>query len=121
VRAAFVVSLTALVILLGADLAHSVVTPRVAISATGAGYGKKITVSVTTPSGKPVRGATVLASATMNASGHFMSVAPARLAQRSRGVYGGSLRFAMPGQWVVKVDVSGPSINPVTSRLTIRL
>lgn len=95
--------------------------PKVTISATGAGYAKTLEVTVETASGKPVKGAVVTASATMKAPGHFMSVAPARLKERSGGRYAGGLRFVMLGQWTVKVEVSGQSIRPVTARLTIRL
>jgi hypothetical protein len=102
--------------------AQAAVAPAVHVSATGVGYAKTVTVRVAAPgSGKPVRHAVVRASATMRAPGHFMSARPVRLVERAPGVYRGTLRFVMLGQWVIRVEVAAPSRPAVTSRLTIRL
>lgn len=50
-----------------------------------------------------------------------MSVPAVRFTERTPGVYAGSLRFVMLGEWVVRVEVSGASIATTTARLTIRL
>ena len=121
-RAVSLLVVAAVSVLFGVPAAWARVTPRIEIeTAGGAGYARPLTVRVTTPTGKPVRRATVLASGTMDSPGHFMSVAPRRLVERSPGVYRGQLSFIMLGQWVIRVEVSSPTIRTSTARTAIRL
>jgi YtkA-like len=95
--------------------------PALSIEVDGSAYARSITVRVTSPAGKAVTGATVAVSASMNAPGHFMSVAARRAGSTGRGVYRTRLQFPMLGRWTIHVHVEAAGLARVTRRVTIGL
>lgn len=67
-------------------------------------------------SGKPVRGATVLASAEMSEP-HLMRIAPWRLSETAAGMYRARVRFVMPARWTVSIAVSGERVVAARSSM----
>ena len=130
-RVAAILSVAVVALAVAALLASAVAAwaaegaaPRPAISVTvsGGGYVRDVTIRLTaTKGGRPVRGATVLASAGMSAPGHFMTVPARAAAERAPGLYRARLRFLMLGRWVLKISVTGPGLAPTTTRLTLQL
>ena len=81
----------------------SAARPRVDVEvAPGSGNARVVVVRLT-KAGKPVRGATVVASAKMSLPGHVMTMAGVRLRQRGAGIYKGTIRFVMLGRWRITV------------------
>lgn len=70
--------------------------------------------------GKPVRGATVLATAEMDAS-HLMRLTPWRLRETAAGLYRARVRFAMPARWTVTIAVSGKRVIAARSSLGVTI
>jgi hypothetical protein len=96
--------------------------PRIEITLAGSGYSRTVIVRVTVgPGAKPVRGATVNASASMSAPGHHMTLAPRRLRATSPGVYRATLRFVMLGQWTLRVATAGGGASPALATRTVIL
>jgi hypothetical protein len=96
--------------------------PRIEITLRGSGYTRTVIVRITTgAAGKPVKGAAVNASASMRAPGHHLSIAPRRLRATAPGVYRGSLRFVMLGQWTLRVATTGGGASPTLATRTVIL
>lgn len=96
--------------------------PRIAAGVSAnAGTVRLVNVRLTDiDSGKPVRGATVLATAEMNAP-HLMRLAPWALSETAAGLYRARVRFAMPARWTVAIAVSGARVVTARSSLGVTI
>ena len=96
--------------------------PRIAAGVSAnAGTVRLLNVRLTDiDSGKPVRGATVLATAEMNAP-HLMRLAPWELSETATGLYRARVRFAMPARWTVTIAVSGKRVGAAHSNLPVTI
>jgi hypothetical protein len=92
--------------------------PRIAAAlSANAGTVRVLNVRLTDiDSGKPVRGATVVATAEMSEP-HLMRLAPWQLSETAAGLYRARVRFAMPARWTVSITVSGEQVVAARSSL----
>lgn len=125
-RAPVVLALVAAVGLMGAPAAGAheggKPEPRIAAGVSGSpGLFRILTVRLTdVDSGKPVAGATVIASAEMT-SPQVMRTSPWQLAELSPGLYRARVRFPMPADWSVSVGASGDDVVAASSMLPVRI
>lgn len=96
--------------------------PRISAGVSGnQGLARVLSIQLSDlDSGRPVRGARVVASAEMTRP-HVMRIGRWRLREGSSGVYVARVRFAMAASWTVTVEVSGPGVVAARSRLPIRI
>lgn len=95
--------------------------PRVSVSVKAVGQWRRlVTLRLTdNRSGKPIRGATVTALASMNRPGHSMTLARKRLLENKPGSYSAEIQFVMVGAWTVKITAGRPESGPASVRLRI--
>ena len=93
--------------------------PRIAAGIAGTGLTRTLTVRLTDlDGGGPISGATVTATASMP-SPHVMRLAPWDLPPVEAGVYRARVRFVMPADWKVSIDVSGDAVVAASSTLEV--
>jgi YtkA-like len=114
VAAAFVAML---VIAVPASAATSRQSPDIAASASGSGYLRTFTVSLT-KHGAPVRHAQVVFSATMTQPME-MRIFPGPLPEVRPGVYRTRVNLLMFGDWKARFDVTGKGLVPSTRELNV--
>lgn len=96
--------------------------PRIAAGVSAnAGTVRLLTVRlIDIDSGKPVRGATVVATAEMSEP-HLMRLVPWELGETTAGLYRARVRFAMPARWTVAIAVSGAGVVAARSSLRVTI
>lgn len=92
--------------------------PRIAAHAEGSGYNRMLVVRLTDLDSKsPVSGATVTARAQMTEP-HLMTLVRRTIPEVTpRGTYRLPYTFAMPGDWKLELEVTGPRV--VRARATL--
>jgi YtkA-like len=114
VAAAFVAML---VVAVPARSGTSLQPPRIAASASGSGYLRTFTVSLT-KDGAPVRHAQVVLSATMTQP-MVMRIFPGPLPEVRPGLYRTRVNLLMFGDWKARFDVTGKGLVPSTRELSV--
>jgi YtkA-like len=111
-------ALVAMLVVAGPALAAtSRQPPRIAASASGSGYLRTFTVSVS-KNGTPVRHAQVVLSATMTKP-MVMRIFPGPLPEIRPGLYRTEVNLLMFGDWKARFDVSGRGLVPATRELNV--
>jgi len=106
-----------LVIVAPVPAATSRQAPHIAASASGSGYLRTFTVSVS-KDGTPVRHAQVVLSATMTQP-MVMRIFPGPLPEVRPGLYRTQVNFLMFGDWKARFDVSGKGLVPSIRELSV--
>lgn len=100
-------------------LYHTEITPSLSPLTTGTMHAW--TISVTTPSGEPVEGATVEMDGGMPQHGHGLPTQPRTLRETAAGQYlVGGMKFNMPGWWTLTIDIDS-AVGPDTVTFNVVL
>jgi YtkA-like len=121
--AALLVACLAALVLAPSAFAHEggKAEPRIAAKFPGDGLVRPLTVRLTDlDSGDPIPGATVTASAHMTRP-HVMTTLPSRLRQAGTGVYEARLSLLMPGDWTIRIGVTGKDVVPASAELPVKV
>lgn len=79
----------------------------------------RLTISVTTPAGEPVTGASVGAAAVMTMAGMQPMRAPADLEEIAPGLYRGDLELPMAGAWPLSIRIKAPDVGATRLKLAL--